>query len=177
MNRKLKNDELKRLNVTEFKGIAKYPIRIILEDIRSAGNIGSVFRSSDAFLLDKIYLSGISAKPPHREINKTALGATETVKWAYFEKTIDAIKECIKDDYKIYAVEQSENSIFLHEFIPKLNEKMAFIFGNEVEGVKQSSMDASNGVIEIEQGGTKHSINVAVCAGIIGWYVSLKFKK
>lgn len=177
MNRKLKNEELKRLNVSEFKGAAKLPIRIILEDIRSAGNIGSVFRSADAFLLDKIYLSGISAKPPHREINKTALGATETVKWTYLEKTIDAIKECIKDNYKIYAVEQSENSTFLHEFIPKPNEKMAFIFGNEVEGVKQSSMDASNGVIEIEQSGTKHSINVAVCAGIIGWYFSVNFKK
>lgn len=169
MNRKLKNEELNRISVDEFKFIHKTPIIIILDNIRSLNNIGSVFRTADAFLIEAVYLCGITAIPPHREIQKTALGATETVFWKYFNSTTEAINELKNDNYKIVSIEQTENSTMLNDFILKKNEKLATIFGNEVKGVEQEAIDLSDSVIEIPQFGTKHSLNISVSTGIILW--------
>jgi len=175
MNRKLRNDELNRISVDEFKSTIKSPIIIILD--RSLNNIGSIFRTADAFLIEAIYLCGITAQPPHREIQKTALGATETVHWKYFNTTIEAIKELKKVGYQIAAIEQTENSVPLIDFYLKKNEKIAIIFGNEVSGVEQEAINLSDLVIEIPQQGTKHSLNISVCAGIVIWDVTTKFRK
>ena len=169
MNRKLKNEELNRISVNEFKSTHKTPIIIILDNIRSLNNIGSVFRTADAFLIKAVYLCGITAQPPHREIQKTALGATEAVNWKYFESTIDAINKLKNDDYKIAAIEQVENSIMLNNFDFNKNEKLAIIFGNEVKGVEQKAIDLSDSVIEIPQYGTKHSLNISVSVGVVIW--------
>lgn len=176
-NRKLKNSELDRKTVAEFKEATKTPIIVILDNIRSLNNIGSVFRTADAFLIEAIYLCGITAQPPHREIQKTALGATETVHWKYFNTTIEAIKELKKVGYQIAAIEQTENSVPLIDFYLKKNEKIAIIFGNEVSGVEQEAINLSDLVIEIPQQGTKHSLNISVCAGIVIWDVTTKFRK
>jgi len=166
--RKLKITELKRLNRDEFKLAKKIPLIIVLDNVRSLHNVGAVFRTSDAFLVEAVYLCGITATPPHAEIHKTALGAEYTVGWKYFKHTLDAIKELKRQNYHIATVEQAENSIPLDELqIDK--EKYAVIFGNEVNGIDQAVMNECNSCIEIPQFGTKHSLNVSVTAGIIIW--------
>lgn len=167
--RKLKNAELERLNVNEFKATKKTPLILILDNIRSLNNIGSVFRTSDAFLIEKIYLCGITATPPHKDIHKTALGATESVSWEYRENTLDLVKDLQDKNVLVYAIEQAEGALFLNDFEPKLNRSIAIIFGNEVKGVSQEVVTASDGVIEIPQFGTKHSLNIAVSVGVVVW--------
>ncbi|MEQ3690430.1 MAG: RNA methyltransferase [Flavobacterium sp.] len=174
--RKLANEELDRKNIEEFKEASKTPIIIILDDIRSLHNIGSVFRSSDAFLVEKIYLCGITAVPPNKEIHKTALGATETVTWEYAENVIEVIEKLKQDKISVYAIEQTENSIMLNDFQTEPNQKYALIFGNEVKGVNQKAINASDGVIEIPQLGSKHSLNISVSAGIVIWDLFQKIK-
>jgi len=174
--RKLKNSELNRISVEEFKKINKIPIVIILDNIRSLNNIGSVFRTADAFSIDSIFLCGITAKPPHREIQKTALGATESVCWKYFENTQDAIDYLKNDNYNIYAVEQAEGSISLENIVPDINKKIALIFGNEIKGVDSDIMNIIDDCIEIPQFGTKHSLNISVSVGIVLWEILKKFK-
>lgn len=167
--RKLKLEELGRISVEEFKEVDKIPVVVVLDNIRSMHNIGSVFRTSDAFRIEKIYLCGITAKPPHKEIRKTALGATESVNWEYVEDTIELISKLKKENYQLIAVEQTESSKSLIDFDFKLDEKYAVIFGNEVDGVQQEVVNLSDNCIEIPQEGTKHSLNVSVCAGIVLW--------
>lgn len=168
MNRKLKNEELNRISIDEFKNIEKKRISIILDNIRSLSNIGSVFRTSDAFLIEKIYLCGITASPPHREIQKTALGATESVEWEYFNDTIECVTRLKNKGYQILSIEQTEGSILLNE-VPRFDQPIALVFGNEVMGVEQNVIDLSDDVIEIPQHGTKHSLNIAVSVGIVIW--------
>lgn len=167
--RKLLNSELDRKSVSEFKQSEKTPIVIVLDNIRSQHNVGSVFRTSDAFLIEKIYLCGITSCPPNKEIHKTALGSTETVAWEYAENTQDLVQNLKQNGYKIYSIEQTENSIFLSNFAPNSNEKYALVFGNEVKGVSQEVIDISDGVIEIPQIGTKHSLNISVSVGVVIW--------
>jgi 23S rRNA (guanosine2251-2'-O)-methyltransferase len=167
--RKLSMDELNRKSVNEFKVAAKNPIVIVLDNIRSMHNVGSVFRTADAFLLEKIYLCGYTPQPPHRDIHKTALGSTETVEWKYFERTIDAVNSLKNDGYKIVAVEQVENSIALNKFSFYENSKLAVIFGNEVSGVDEEILKLCDSCIEIPQMGMKHSLNISVAAGIVLW--------
>ena len=173
--RKLENKELVRKSVEDFKIAKKTPIIIILDDIRSLHNIGSVFRTADSFLIEKIYLCGITAIPPNKEIHKTALGATETVTWEYADNVLEVIENLKKENIQVFAIEQVENSIFLNEFEVKKNEKYALIFGNEVFGVAQKAIDICDGTIEIPQLGTKHSLNIAVSAGIVVWDLFAKF--
>lgn len=167
--RKLRNNELKRLTIDEFKETGKTPVAVVLDNIRSCNNIGSVFRTSDALLIEKIYLCGITATPPNKEIRKTALDAEKSVDWEYMEHTEDTVKKLKMEGFIVYAVEQVENSISLPDFHPGKNKKTAVIFGNEVKGVKQSVVDLCDGSIEIPQFGTKHSFNVSVSAGIVLW--------
>ena len=169
--RKLKNSELNRLSIEEFKNSKKTPISIILDDIRSLNNIGSIFRTADAFLIDTIYLCGITAKPPNKDIHKTALGSTDSVNWEYHKNIIDLINALKKNGLKIVSVEQVENSVPLNNFICEENKKYAFIFGNEVNGVSQKAIDICDKVIEIPQYGTKHSFNISVSIGIVLWDV------
>lgn len=167
--RKLANEELNRISKDEFKESEKTPIIVILDDIRSLHNIGSVFRTSDAFLLEKIYLCGITATPPNKEIHKTALGATDTVAWEYAKDVLEVIQKLKDENVKIFSVEQTENSIMLNDFQVETNERYALIFGNEVKGVSQEAINLSDGVIEIPQLGSKHSLNISVSAGIVIW--------
>ncbi|WJJ96725.1 RNA methyltransferase [Algibacter luteus] len=167
--RKLKNSELDRLSIDAFKEAKKTPIIIILDNIRSLNNIGSVFRTSDAFLVEKIYLCGITATPPHKDIHKTALGSTDTVAWEYVENTLDLVEKLKAEDVKIIAIEQAENATMLNDFKVKPNTKYALVFGNEVKGVAQKVVDASDVVIEIPQFGTKHSLNISVSCGVVVW--------
>jgi 23S rRNA (guanosine2251-2'-O)-methyltransferase len=168
--RKLSMEELNRKTVEEFKQSDKIPVIVVLENIRSAYNVGSVFRTSDAFLVEAIYICGYSAKPPHKEIKKTALGAEDTVLWKHFKNSMEAISELRNEQYKIYAVEQVENSISLEQF--KTDEgKIAVIFGNEVTGVEQTTIQQCDGTIEIPQLGMKHSLNIATAAGVVLWEV------
>lgn len=169
--KKLSMDELNRKSATEFKQAEKLPIIVVLDNVRSMNNVGSVFRTADAFLLEAIYLCGVTAKPPHREIQKTALGATETVNWKYFETTLDAVNSLKNEGYKIYAVEQADESIMLDKFTPATG-KIALVFGNEISGVEQVVIDVCDACIEIPQYGTKHSLNLAVSAGIVIWEVA-----
>ncbi|HDR50471.1 MAG TPA: TrmH family RNA methyltransferase [Mariniphaga anaerophila] len=175
--RKLKINELNRLSADEYKKTEKTPLVVVLDNIRSCNNIGSVFRTSDALLVEKIYLCGITATPPNKEIHKTALDAEKSVEWEYFEKTEDAVKQLKQDGYNVYAVEQVENSISLPEFQPPPDKKLALVFGNEVKGVQQKVINLCNGAIEIPQYGTKHSFNVSVSAGIVLWEIFQKMKK
>ena len=175
--RKLKTGELNRKSIEEFKKSEKISVIVILDNIRSMNNIGSVFRTSDAFLIEKILLCGITAKPPHNDIRKTALGATESVDWEYFGKTEDAINKLKNENYTIISIEQAENSIKLQDFKPEKNKKYALIFGNEVKGVQQQIVDMSDFCIEIPQEGTKHSLNISVSAGIVLWDFFQKLKK
>lgn len=169
--RKLKNSELNRLSITEYKKAKKLPVAVILDNIRSCNNIGSVFRTSDALLIEKIYLCGITATPPNKEIHKTALDAENSVPWQYFEETEQAVEELTKTGFKVYAIEQVEGSIDLASFRPAKGEKLALVFGNEVKGVKQSVVNLCHGSLEIPQFGTKHSFNIAVSAGIVLWNI------
>lgn len=164
--RKLLNEELDRLSINRFRESKKTPLIIVLDNVRSLNNIGSVFRTADAYRIEKIYLCGITAQPPHKDIRKTALGATETVEWEYREHTIDVIKELNDLGIKTCAIEQAENSVTLHDFNPERN-KMAIVMGNEVKGVQQEVVNACSHVIELEQYGTKHSLNISVCTGIV----------
>ncbi len=167
--RKLKITELNRMSVEEFKESDKLPLIVVLDDIRSLHNVGSVFRSSDAFRVEAIYLCGITAVPPQPEIHKTALGAEDTVDWRYFKDTLDAVKELKEKGYTVYSIEQVEGSTLLNELTLETGKKYAVIMGNEVKGVKQEVVNASDGCIEIPQFGTKHSLNVSVTAGIVVW--------
>jgi tRNA G18 (ribose-2'-O)-methylase SpoU len=169
--RKLENEELLRMDVDGFKKSEKIPVVVVLDNIRSLNNIGSVFRTSDAFRIEKIWLCGITATPPNREIHKTALGAENSVDWEYAENTLDALASLKSHNYKLYAVEQAENSISLETFTLAPDEKYAFIFGNEIKGVQQEVVDASDGCIEIPQFGTKHSFNISVTVGIVLWQI------
>jgi len=162
-------EELNRKSVEEFRRSEKIPIIVVLENIRSAYNVGSVFRTSDAFLLESIYICGYTAYPPHKEIKKTALGAEETVKWKYFKKANEAIGELRKENYRIYSVEQAMNSHPLQQIKFEKNEKLAVIFGNEVTGVEQSTIELTDGCIEIPQLGMKHSLNIATAVGVVLW--------
>ena len=167
-------EELGRKSVEEFHSADKFQVVVVLENIRSAYNVGSVFRTSDAFLIEAIYIVGYSAKPPHKEIKKTALGAEETVKWTYFKTSAEAIADLRKNGYKVFAVEQAEGSRELHLF-PFLDEqKIAVVFGNEVTGVEQSTILACDGCIEIPQMGMKHSLNIATAAGVVLWEIIRK---
>jgi 23S rRNA (guanosine2251-2'-O)-methyltransferase len=177
MMRKLKNSELDRLSVNEYKAIEKTPITVILDNVRSCNNIGSVFRTSDALLIEKIFLCGITATPPNTEIHKTALDAEKSVLWEYLAETETAVLQLKEDDYLVFAVEQVENSIMLPDFTPKKGQKLALIFGNEVKGVQQSVVNMCHGAIEIPQYGTKHSFNISVSAGIVLWDLVYKLRK
>ncbi|CAM1334389.1 RNA methyltransferase [Tenacibaculum aestuariivivum] len=174
--RKLKNNELGRITVNEFKQTKKTPIIVVLDNIRSLNNVGSVFRTSDAFLIEKIYLCGITATPPNKEIHKTALGATESVAWEHVENTINLVKKLKKDNITVLAIEQAEKSIMLNTFNPKPNQKYAVIMGNEVKGVQQEVVSAADFCIEIPQLGTKHSLNISVSCGIVLWDLLNKTK-
>jgi tRNA G18 (ribose-2'-O)-methylase SpoU len=167
--KKLSMDELNRLTPEEYKGMEKTPLILILDNVRSLNNVGSAFRTADAFRIEKIYLCGITGTPPHREINKTALGATESVSWEYVEATLDAIKILHREGYEIISLEQVSHSTLLHHFNPSPQKKYALIFGNEVFGVEEDVLLASDHVIEIPQIGTKHSLNISVSIGISLW--------
>ena len=167
--RKLLNEELDRLTVEDFKKVDKIPFTVVLDNVRSLHNIGSVFRTADAFRLEAIYLCGITATPPHREIHKTALGATESVFWEYREETIEAIRELKEKGYLIYSVEQTEGAVLLDQVQLSDKQKYALVFGHEIRGVDQQVVDLSDLCIEIPQYGTKHSLNISVAAGIVIW--------
>jgi len=167
--RKLKNNELGRISVSAFKKTSKTPIIVVLDNIRSLNNVGSVFRTSDAFLIEKIYLCGFTATPPHKEIHKTALGATESVDWEHKEDTLTLVNELKAEGIVVASIEQVENSIMLDEFTPETNKKIAIVMGNEVKGVQQEVINASDYCIEIPQKGTKHSLNISVSCGVVLW--------
>ncbi|HET7361406.1 MAG TPA: RNA methyltransferase [Salinimicrobium sp.] len=175
-NRKLKNSELARKSIADFKEAQKTPIIVVLDNVRSLNNVGSIFRTADAFLIEKIYLCGITAKPPHKDIQKTALGATETVNWEYAEDACALVERLKADGVKVFAIEQAENSVMLQDFRPEMNKTHAYIFGNEVKGVQQKVVSASDGVLEIPQLGSKHSLNIAVSFGIVVWDLVNKMK-
>ncbi len=174
--RKLKNSELQRLSITDFKTADKIPLIVILDDIRSLNNVGSVFRTSDAFLIEKIYLCGITATPPNKEIHKTALGSTESVDWEYAADVTGLISTLKNKGVKVVAIEQTENSIMLQDFKVKKNQKIAIIFGNEVKGVQQKAVNLCDAAIEIPQFGTKHSLNISVSVGVVLWDLFKKMK-
>jgi tRNA G18 (ribose-2'-O)-methylase SpoU len=167
--RKLENSELERKSIEAFKQSEKTPLILVLDDIRSLHNIGSVFRTADAFLIEKIYLCGITATPPNKEIHKTALGATETVAWEHQENVLEVIEKLKKEKVMTLAIEQVESAVFLQNFEVKKGEKYALVFGNEVYGVSQEAVALCDGSIEIPQLGTKHSLNISVSAGIVVW--------
>ena len=178
--RKLKITELNRLTVDEFKQANKLPLAVILDEVRSLHNIGSVFRTSDAFLVERIYLCGITATPPHPEMHKTALGAEDTVDWKYVKHTLEAVEELHNEGYTVLAIEQVEGSTMLDELELEPDKKYAIVMGNEVKGVQQEVIDACDGCIEIPQYGTKHSLNVSVATGIVLWEFAnklIKFRK
>ena len=165
--RKIKNDELGRKSVEDFRTAAKIPLMIVLDNVRSLHNVGSVFRTADAFLCEAIYLCGITARPPHREIGKTALGATESVAWKYFDTTQSAIEELRNKSFEIIAIEQAEGGIELKKFHVMKEKKYALVFGHEMFGVGEEILALADHAIEIHQHGTKHSLNISVCAGIV----------
>ena len=167
--RKLILDELNRVNVAEFKQQEKLPVVVVLDNVRSMHNVGSIFRTADGFALEKVILCGITAQPPHREIEKTALGASESVDWEHVESTLTAVDKLREQGYQIIAIEQAQNSTMLNSFVPKTNEKYALIFGNEVNGVSDEVMKKIDNCIEIPQFGTKHSFNIVISAGIVFW--------
>jgi len=167
--KKLKLDELGRISVDQFKNTNKIPVCILLDNVRSLHNVGSAFRTADAFLIEKIILTGITGKPPHREIEKTALGATESVDWEYIEKPEDAVDALKRGGYRIVAVEQTTESIPLQKFAVSSAEKICLVFGNEINGVSEGVIAQADLAIEIPQQGTKHSLNISVCVGIVVW--------
>jgi 23S rRNA (guanosine2251-2'-O)-methyltransferase len=167
--RKLLNEELNRKSVDEFKSSSKTPIVIVLDNVRSLHNVGSVFRTADAFLIEAIYLCGITGTPPNKDIQKTALGSTDTVAWKHFKTTTEAIQELKLRKYPVYSIEQAESAVMLNQFTPDSKNGLAVVFGNEVKGVQQEVIDMSNAVIEIPQIGTKHSLNISVSVGVVVW--------
>ena len=174
--RKLRNNELGRISVSTFKKTTKTPIIVVLDNIRSLNNVGAVFRTSDAFLIEKIYLCGITATPPHREIHKTALGATESVDWEYKENTLALVNELKLQGVVVAAIEQAENSVMLDEFSLDATKKIAIVLGNEVKGVQQEVVSAADYCVEIPQKGTKHSLNISVSCGVVLWDLYQKFQ-
>lgn len=177
MNKKLKTIELGRISEEDFKSSKKIPLTIVLDNIRSGQNVGSVFRTSDAFRIEKIILCGICAQPPHRDILKTALGATETVEWEYTESVVEAVQRLRSEGYKLASVEQVERSTLLQGWSPTPEENWALVFGNEVKGVQQEVIDLSDICLEIPQFGSKHSLNIAVCTGMVVWHYYLNAGK
>ncbi|AVM49569.1 RNA methyltransferase [Capnocytophaga sp. oral taxon 878] len=175
--RKLANEELHRLDVQQFKQAQKTPLIVVLDNVRSLNNVGSVFRTADAFLVEKIYLCGITATPPNKEIHKTALGATDSVDWEYVTDTLTIVEQLKAEGIVVISIEQAEHSVMLQDFNPEPTTKYAVVFGNEVKGVIQEVVTASHQVIEIPQFGTKHSLNVSVSAGIIIWELAMKLKQ
>jgi len=173
--RKLKNEELNRLSVNEFKNLQKVPVVLVLDNVRSLNNVGSAFRTADAFALEKIYLCGITGKPPHREINKTALGATDSVSWEYNTDVVELVKKLKVAGYCVIAVEQADKSCYLNKYFPQTG-KIVLVFGNEVSGVHEEVVHLADEVIEIPQFGTKHSLNISVSIGIVIWDVLTKLK-
>lgn len=171
MYRKLQNEELNRISTAQFKEAKKTPVAIILDNVRSQNNVGSVFRTSDAFRIEKIYLCGITSTPDNREVHKTALGAEDAVEWEYVKDTLEAVRRLKAEGYRVFTIEQAENSTSLEHFTPDFSEKYALIFGNEVKGVQQDAIDLADGCIEIPQFGTKHSFNIAVTVGIVLWQI------
>jgi len=169
MDIKLKNEELGRKTIEEFKDIKKTPLVVVLDNVRSLHNVGSVFRSCDAFAIETLYLCGFTGTPPNKEINKTALGATESVNWKHESDIMAVLAKLKQDGYTLCAIEQTQNAIPLHSFAIDLEKKYALVFGNEVEGVQQNVIDHCDNVLEIAQGGTKHSLNIAVSAGVVLW--------
>ena len=169
-------DELDRMSVEEFKKTEKSPIVLVLDNVRSLNNVGSAFRTSDAFKIEKIYLCGITGTPPHRDIQKTALGAPESVEWEYCLNTLEAIEKLKADEYQICALEQVDRSIMLHDFAPEKGKKYALVFGNEVFGVEEEVLQNCDTVLEIPQLGTKHSLNISVSLGIAVWDLMVKLE-
>ena len=174
MAMKLSMEALQRPSVADFKNAGKVPLTLVLDQVRSGLNVGSIFRTADAFLLEKILLCGITAQPPHREILKTALGSTESVAWDYFPETVEAVQLLRDQGYKVLAVEQTTEKMWLQDFYHEKNTPYALVLGNEVEGVSEAVLALCDGVLEIPQFGTKHSLNVAVAAGIVVWEVVRK---
>lgn len=174
--RKLTNDELNRKSVTEFRASEKSPFIIVLDNVRSLNNVGSIFRTADAFLVEAVWLCGITATPPHREIHKTALGATESVEWKYFESSAEAVRLLKERDYAIVSVEQAEGAVSLDRFATEPGKRYALVFGHEIRGVTEEVVNLSDACIEIPQYGTKHSFNVAVSAGIVLWELAGRIK-
>ncbi|HNX83811.1 MAG: RNA methyltransferase [Bacteroidales bacterium] len=174
--RKLTNDELNRKSVTEFRASEKSPFIIVLDNVRSLNNVGSIFRTADAFLVEAVWLCGITATPPHREIHKTALGATESVEWKYFESSAEAVRVLKERDYAIVSVEQAEGAVSLDRFATEPGKRYALVFGHEIRGVTEEVVNLSDACIEIPQYGTKHSFNVAVSAGIVLWELAGRIK-
>jgi len=172
--KKLKLEELGRISTEEYKSAAKLPIVIVLDNVRSLHNVGSAFRTADAFRVDKVFLTGITGQPPHREIQKTALGATESVSWEYFKSESDLVRQLKQEGYTIIIVEQTSKSVALQDFTPVEGAKYCLVFGNEVNGVSEGVIDHADLAIEIPQSGTKHSINVSVCVGIVVWEIAKK---
>ncbi len=175
--KKLSMEELDRLSIQEFKQTEKSPITLVLDNVRSLNNVGSAFRTADAFRIERIFLCGITGRPPHRDIQKTALGATDSVNWEYCLNTMDAIEKLQKDDYQLCALEQVENSVKLNDFSPEKGKKYALIFGNEVFGVEDNVLKACKTVLEIPQLGTKHSLNISVSLGIAVWDLMVKLEQ
>lgn len=175
--RKIPNEELGRPHPDDFRKLEKIPVIIVLDNVRSALNVGSVFRTADAFLVKAVYLCGITAQPPNRDILKTALGATQTVEWKYFGSSIAALQALKSAGWVCLAIEQAEGSTFLHQFKPQEDEQYALFFGHEVKGVSQEIMDMADGCIELPQSGTKHSLNIAVSVGIVAWHCYSYFEK
>jgi 23S rRNA (guanosine2251-2'-O)-methyltransferase len=173
--KKLQLEELGRMSVSEFKTVEKLPVCIVLDNVRSLHNVGSAFRTADAFRIEKIFLTGITGVPPHREIHKTALGATESVAWEYAEQTATAVSNLIDSGYTIVVVEQTTASVPLHTFNPDPSKKYALVFGNEVNGVSEEAIALAHTALEIPQAGTKHSLNISVCVGIVAWQIFSKF--
>ncbi|MFZ1808018.1 MAG: RNA methyltransferase [Cyclobacteriaceae bacterium] len=173
--KKLKLEELGRISTEEYKSANKLPIVIVLDNVRSLHNVGSAFRTADAFRVDKIFLTGITGQPPHREIQKTALGATESVNWEYFKSAGEQVKNLKSEGYTIIIIEQTSESLALQDFAPTADRKYCLVFGNEVNGVSEEVIEHADLAIEIPQSGTKHSINVSVCIGIVVWEMAKKF--
>jgi 23S rRNA (guanosine2251-2'-O)-methyltransferase len=167
--KKIKNEELERKSISEFKEAQKLPVLLVLDNVRSLNNVGSIFRTADAFLCEAVYLCGITGQPPHREIEKTALGATDSVKWKYFSSALSAIAELKEAGYHILAIEQAEEGILLDDFKAESRKRYALVLGHEMNGVSEVVMEKVDAAIEVPQQGTKHSLNVAVCAGVVVW--------
>jgi tRNA G18 (ribose-2'-O)-methylase SpoU len=177
VHRKLKLEELNRISAEEFKSVTKTPLIVVLDNVRSLHNVGAVFRTSDAYLVEAVYLCGITSTPPHAEIHKSALGAEFTVEWKYFKETTDAVADLKSKGYTVYAIEQAENSLMLPEITLDKTKKYAVILGNEVKGVQQEVINACDECVELPQFGTKHSLNVSVTAGIVIWEFALKLNR